>query len=104
MFGIDLNLQWYDFIRMATALSALVSMYLLIHTYALHKVDYTPKIMDRWLSKNLFLFAAFYSSLEAIVLNRPGSGTIVVMFLATAYALRSTLASATHHDEVPPGR
>lgn len=104
MHGAGLSLQWYDIVRLITAMGALVSMHLLIHTYVLHKKDFTPKITDRWMSKNLFLFAAFFASLEAVYYNRPGSATIVVMFLATMYALRSTIASTTHHDEVPPGR
>lgn len=92
------NLQWYDYVRLATVLTSLITMYLLIHTYVFHKEDFTPKILDHWLSKNFFLFASFYSGAEAILYDRPVSSTVFVVCAASCFALSATLRSQSPSD------
>jgi hypothetical protein len=92
------TLQWYDFVRLLTLVASLYTMYMLVHTYAFHKEDFTPRILDHWASKNLFLFTAFFSAGEAIWNDRDPSATLFLICLASLFALSATLRSRDASD------
>lgn len=98
------DLQWYDWVRILTIVTSLLNMYLLMHTYYDHQAEFTSKVRDRWLSKNLFLFAALVSALESIVVDRTPSLTLYLICFAVLFSLRATFRSSSPNEEVPPNR
>lgn len=83
-------LEWYDFVRLATAVTALITMYILWRTYFLNRGHFTIRVMDYWWTLNLFLFASFFASIESIALDRGPSKTVWIFLVASLIALRAT--------------
>jgi hypothetical protein len=71
---------------------------MLVHTYAFHKEDFTPRILDHWASKNLFLFTAFFSAGESIWGDSEPSATLFLTCAASLFALSATLRSRDPAD------
>lgn len=83
-------LEWYDFVRLGTALICLTTMHILWHIFYKYPQHFTIRVLDYWWTLNIFLFAGFYSALDNVLHDREPSSSLIIIFLASLIALRAT--------------
>lgn len=86
---MELQLQWYDFVRMCTSTICLICMYLSARRYRKIGHTFTPRMIDLWWVMNGFLFVTFEGSIEQILGLRNYGPRVVLVFLVSLVCLRA---------------
>lgn len=87
--GYHLDLQWYDYMRFATASMAISAFYMSINRARENWGNYTQRLRELLYVFNGLLFLSFYGSIEQILTHEPLGTRNVLSFILMIAALRA---------------
>lgn len=84
------DLQWYDFVRVATATLSFVSLYILTRRLLTDNKRNSPEPVRNYFYAVLtFLLVSFVGATEAILTDRPISSTLFFALLSALFAFKA---------------
>ena len=87
------SIQWYDWIRIATAILAVASMWRLGRSMVKRHHSYSSRLKDFLFVINVALFTLAVGSLESVLLDAPLRYTTVLSVALVVVAFRATKES-----------
>jgi hypothetical protein len=85
------NFEWYDAIRVCTAVISLCAMYTSSRRALYMWSMYTRRLRELWWAVMIFLLLLLEGSLEQIVLDIPWGPRTILSFVVSIVFLRATL-------------
>lgn len=82
-----MDLQWYDYIRVATALGALGIIYAQMHRAKRLWAQYNSRLKDYWWAYSMSFFVLGEGSLEAIIKDVGPTTTLWLKIIAVSIGL-----------------
>lgn len=84
------GLQWYDLVRLTTAVLSLLSFYLLTRRLLTDNSRRSPEpVRNYFYSILVFLIVSFVGAVESILTDRPISSTLFLSVLASLFAFKA---------------
>lgn len=84
------HFEWYDVVRVLTAVLCLISMYYLGLRVKNRRRAFSPTEIDLWWGLNAALLVFFVSSIENIVQNNGFGARVVLTFIASVVLLKGS--------------